>query len=106
MHALMHRLQAAGVAAGAVLDARDLANDPNLAARGFFREIAAPEVGPKLYAGQPIRLSATPPRVGSPAPTLGQHNDEVLRDVLGLTTAEIDGLRARGLIGDRPTPVR
>jgi crotonobetainyl-CoA:carnitine CoA-transferase CaiB-like acyl-CoA transferase len=106
MHALMRRLQEAGIAAGAVLDGRDLVEDVNLAARGFFREIDAPEVGPKLYAGQPIRLSATPPRLDSPAPTLGQHNDEVLRDLLGLTTAEIDDLQTRGLIGDRPAPAK
>jgi benzylsuccinate CoA-transferase BbsF subunit len=106
MRALMCRLQEAGIAAGAVLDGRDLVDDENLAARGFFREIDAPEVGPKLYAGQPIRLSATPARLDRPAPTLGQHNAEVLRDLLGLTNAEIDDLKARGLIGDRPAPAR
>jgi len=38
----------------------------------------------------------------SPAPTLGQHNDEVLRGELGLDDAEIDDLRARDIIGERP----
>jgi crotonobetainyl-CoA:carnitine CoA-transferase CaiB-like acyl-CoA transferase len=106
MHDLMHRLQAAGVAAGAVLDARDLVEDANLVARGFFREIDAPEVGPMLYAGQPVRLSATPVTDYRPAPGLGQHNAEVLRDLLGLGEVEIADLTARGLIGDRPAPAK
>lgn len=104
MHALMHRLQSAGVVAGAVLDARDLVEDENLVARGFFREIDAPEVGPMLYAGQPVRLSATPVERYRPAPRLGEHNTEVLRDLLGLGDDEIADLHARGLIGDRPAP--
>ena len=105
-HDLMHRLQAAGVAAGAVLDARDLVEDANLSARGFFQKIDAPEVGPMLYAGQPVRLSATPVDRYRPAPCLGQHNAEVLRELLGLGDAEIADLEARGLIGDRPAPAK
>jgi crotonobetainyl-CoA:carnitine CoA-transferase CaiB-like acyl-CoA transferase len=104
MHDLMHRLQAVGVAAGAVLDARDMVEDANLTARNFFREIDAPEIGPLLYAGQPVRLSATPVEAYRPAPMLGEHNAEVLRDLLGLSENEIDDLKSRGLIGDRPAP--
>lgn len=104
MHDLMHRLQAVGIAAGAMLDARDMVEDANLTARGFFREIDAPEVGPMLYAGQPVRLSETPVEAYRPAPLLGEHNAEVLRDLLGMSDKEIDDLKARGLIGDRPAP--
>lgn len=102
MHELMHRLQQAGVAAGAVLDAQNLVEDANLGARGFFVEIDGPEVGPMPYAGQPVRLSRTPAQYSRPAPCLGQHNAEILSGVLGLSQAEIDDLAARGLIGDRP----
>jgi crotonobetainyl-CoA:carnitine CoA-transferase CaiB-like acyl-CoA transferase len=105
-HDLMYRLQQAGVAAGAVLDARDLVEDANLGARGFFQKIDAPEVGPMLYAGQPVRLSETPVDRYRPAPCLGQHNEEVLRDLLGLGEMEIADLKQRGLIGDRPAPAK
>lgn len=102
MHDLMDRLQAAGVAAGAVLDAQNLVEDANLVARGFFQSIDGPEVGPMLYAGQPVRLSRTPVAYSRPAPCLGQHNHEILAGELGLSEAEIADLTARGLIGDRP----
>jgi len=49
--------------------------------------------------GVPIRLSATPGSVRTSSPALGEHTDEVLRDVLGLGPTEIDSLRAAGALG-------
>ncbi len=91
-------LQAAGVAAFPVLTTGDVAADPVLAARDFWVELPHPEVGVRRHAGIPWRLSGTPLRVRRPAPTLGQHTDEVLREVLDLPAAEIARLRQDGAL--------
>jgi crotonobetainyl-CoA:carnitine CoA-transferase CaiB-like acyl-CoA transferase len=49
--------------------------------------------------GAPVRLSETPGSVRTPAPTLGEHTDAVLRDLLGLDAPAIASLRAAGAIG-------
>jgi crotonobetainyl-CoA:carnitine CoA-transferase CaiB-like acyl-CoA transferase len=56
----------------------DLLNSEHLKARGFFAEIAHPEAGALKYPGAPYKLSRTPWELRLPAPTLGQHNGEVL----------------------------
>ena len=101
---VMHTLQNAGVPAGAVANAKELVNDPHLCARDFFWDIDHPEAGTRRYAGQPVRLSATPARLYRPAPCLGQHNDDVLGGLLGLSEDELATLRDKGVIGDRPLP--
>jgi benzylsuccinate CoA-transferase BbsF subunit len=96
---LMHRLQAAGVPAGVVADARFLVDqDPQLAARGHWRRLDHPEMGPALYGTAPFRLSATPGVLDRPAPLLGQHTREVLHELLGLDEARLDQLEADGVL--------
>jgi crotonobetainyl-CoA:carnitine CoA-transferase CaiB-like acyl-CoA transferase len=56
----------------------DLLGSEHLKARGFFLEVSHPEAGKITQAGAPYKLSKTPWAIRSPAPTLGQHNDEVL----------------------------
>ena len=51
--------------------------------------------------GAPVRLSETPGAVRTAAPTLGEHTDRVLEDLVGLSAAEIDALRRAGAIGPR-----
>jgi crotonobetainyl-CoA:carnitine CoA-transferase CaiB-like acyl-CoA transferase len=98
--AAMHRLQAAGVPAGRVADARDLcARDPQLAARGHFVDVPTPEGRTVRIDGPPYLLSDTPARVSGPGPLLGEHTDEVLRDVLGLGGDERRALRDAGVLG-------
>jgi crotonobetainyl-CoA:carnitine CoA-transferase CaiB-like acyl-CoA transferase len=92
--AVMETLQAAGVAAGAVADARDLAADPQLNARGYWAVLP----DGRIVDGIVARLSATPGAIVAPAPRLGQHTDEVLRDLLGMEQSAIDCLHADGLI--------
>lgn len=99
----MRELQAWGVRAGAVQDARDLYADPQLRAREFWEAIDDPDAGPHKYAGHPARLVRTPLGTGRATPTLGQDNDYVLRELLGKPQSEIDALQASGVIGDEPT---
>jgi crotonobetainyl-CoA:carnitine CoA-transferase CaiB-like acyl-CoA transferase len=95
-----------GVPAAPVVAPRDIAHNPQMRARGFFETVDHPVVGTHDLPGLPFRLSD---REGawlrSPPPTLGQHNEEVLRVVLGLGDDEIEALRSDGIIGDRPVGV-
>ena len=88
---VMHRLQAAGVPAGIVYRCSDLYNDPQLKHRGYFVELEHPAMGRTPYDGLQHRLSRTP-GVLRPAPLMGQHNNYVLQELLGLSTAEVERL--------------
>jgi len=101
-HPLMARLQAAGVIAAIVSDARDLVEDEQLAERGFWAELDHPDVGLRRYPGNGIRLDLTPVTFRRTAPTLGQHNDEVLGGLLGRDAEELAALRADGVIAEVP----
>jgi crotonobetainyl-CoA:carnitine CoA-transferase CaiB-like acyl-CoA transferase len=98
--ALMARLQAAGVPAAAVLHQEEMTDDPHLLARGFFQPVAHPEAGTHLQPGPLasfVRQPLSPVR--GPAPTLGQHNHEVLCELLGLSEGEYEQLLADEVIG-------
>ncbi|MBM4411012.1 MAG: CoA transferase [Chloroflexi bacterium] len=82
------RLQAAGVPAYPVNDARDVQSDPQLAARGHFWQIEHPVIGPMTWDAPAYRLSGTPAYPQAPAPKLGQHNEYVYRDLLGYSEQE------------------
>jgi len=91
-HALAEQLQAAGVAAHAVQSSADLGADPQLAARGHFLAVTHPTAGPSLIEASRVRLSHTPARIPSAAPSLGGDNDFVLRELLGYDDARIEAL--------------
>jgi crotonobetainyl-CoA:carnitine CoA-transferase CaiB-like acyl-CoA transferase len=90
-----------GVPAEQVLTADRMYDLAQLDARDFYQELKHPITGPHRYPGWPFRITPGPVdhHRFSP-PTLGQHNDEVLRGI-GLTKGEIDDLRARRVIGDK-----
>lgn len=101
--ALVEALLACGIPAAPVLPARDAAANPQLRARGFFEAVTHPVTGTYELPGLPMRFSRLERRwYRSPAPTLGQHNDAVLRDLLGLGDEAVAALRAAGVIGERP----
>jgi benzylsuccinate CoA-transferase BbsF subunit len=95
---LMDRLQAAGVPAGVVLKGSDLLADPRLRSRGHFWTLDHAEMGTLEYNGPAYRFEKTPSRLRSAAPLIGEHTDEVMRDVLGLDDDAIAGLRADGVL--------
>lgn len=88
---MMHRLQAAGVPAGVVLPCSDLYHDPQLAHRGYYIELEHASMGRTLYDGSQFHLSRTPAAL-APSPLLGQHNDDVLKGILGMSDAEVERL--------------
>jgi len=86
-------LQAVGVAAFPSMTGKDLVEDPQLNARGFFVRLAHPEVGVRTHMGMPWLLTHAPNGVRTPAPLLGQDTDQVMHDVLGYSTQEIASLK-------------
>jgi crotonobetainyl-CoA:carnitine CoA-transferase CaiB-like acyl-CoA transferase len=95
----MNTLQAAGVAAGVARLPIDLLNDPQLTARGFIQEIDRAFIGKHPQPSLPFREGETPLAIRSAPPTLGEHNSEILKDLLGLSEAEIEQLVRDGIIG-------
>ncbi len=85
-------LDAAGIANAAVAGTQDLVADPHLAARAFWQDHA-----PGVLPGLPWQADFN--QHGGPAPGLGADTDVILAEVLGLTQAEIDVLRAGGAFG-------
>jgi len=93
-HALMHALQAHGIAAGVVQDAEDLlARDRQLAGRNALVPLTHPALGRFTHQASPYRLGSSPSSLRT-APLPGQHTDYVCRELLGLDRAEIEALRA------------
>lgn len=82
---------------GPVMSMKDLAADPDLRETQSIVEVEHPERGTYLSVGNPIRLSESPTDV-TRAPLLGEHTEEVLRDVLNIDTPEISALRKSGAI--------
>lgn len=89
----MADLQACGVPAGAVLDGRDLVEDPHLRSRGFAIPTGHPVLGDVLLPGPVARHAGDGPRVTRYAPLLGEDRDDVLSRVLDLTPEQIKALR-------------
>jgi crotonobetainyl-CoA:carnitine CoA-transferase CaiB-like acyl-CoA transferase len=86
-------LQAAGVAAFPSMGNKDLAEDPHLTERGYLVQLEHPEVGKRVHAGIPWKMSGTPTSVRKPAPIRGADTEEVLKSLLGFTLDRIEQLR-------------
>lgn len=97
---VMEILQRAGVAAGPSVNVEELVNDRQLHQRGFFVELdhPNPEVEKGLNSRAPWRLSALPDIVYQRAPRIGEHNDYVFRELLGLSEEEIARLTEEQVI--------
>jgi crotonobetainyl-CoA:carnitine CoA-transferase CaiB-like acyl-CoA transferase len=102
-HAVMHLLQAAGVACGAVHNTREIATDPHLRERGFFpiSNHQAP-VGPRPHLGPLFNLKGVKRLPDRLASTLGQYNRYVLCDLVGLGDDDYDALMEANIIGETP----
>jgi crotonobetainyl-CoA:carnitine CoA-transferase CaiB-like acyl-CoA transferase len=101
-HVVAHQLQAAGIAAAAVHDGKDLAESEFLWSRGLMSWIDHPDAGRHVYQGLPLHVDGLDLSPRRPAPMFGQHTDEVLHDLLGLDEDELADLRGRGVITDAP----
>ncbi|HWB66043.1 MAG TPA: CoA transferase [Mycobacteriales bacterium] len=87
-------LQAGGVEAAPVHDWESVLSDPQLVAREHFVKLPHPVLGDHVYEQRGFRLTTTPGRPRAAGPLLGQHNHQVLTDVLGMSDAEMTALTA------------
>ncbi|HMH75997.1 MAG TPA: CaiB/BaiF CoA-transferase family protein [Candidatus Udaeobacter sp.] len=92
-------LLAKGIPMGAINSIAQVVEHPQVKARGTLVDMDHPRAGKVRMVGPPIRLSATPGAVRTPAPMLGEHTDEVLGQLLGLGAEQIAALRSAGVIG-------
>jgi benzylsuccinate CoA-transferase BbsF subunit len=97
--AAMELLQRAGVAAGVVANGADICvRDPQLRARTFWGTVPLPDGTTTHVTGIPMKLSATPGAIRTPSPTIGEANDYVLGELLGISRAEREELIAEKVI--------
>ncbi|NLT43581.1 MAG: CoA transferase, partial [Anaerolineae bacterium] len=94
----LEHLEREGIPSGPINTVADMAHDPQVNAREMIQEVMDPVAGLMHMAGIPIKLSDTPGAVVGPAPALGQHTEEVLGELLGLSAEKVAGLRERGVV--------
>ncbi len=87
-----------GVPVGWIYRAAEMLEDPHFKEREAIVRLAHPEFGEIAMQNVVPKLSETPGRVRWPGPQLGQHNDEVYRDLLGLSPARIAELQRREIV--------
>ncbi|MFQ5763522.1 MAG: formyl-CoA transferase [Rhodospirillales bacterium] len=90
---VMDQFNALEIPCGPILSMEELAEEPSLRATGTVVEVDHPERGRYLTVGSPIKLSGSPVEVGR-SPLLGEHTQEILRDVVGFSDREIDDAKA------------
>jgi formyl-CoA transferase len=91
-------LEAAGVPCGPINNLEEMFDNPQVKARELQVDLPHPSGGTARIVRSPMNLSATPTRCDMPPPTLGQHTDQVLRDLLGHSEEEITALRDKGVV--------
>ncbi len=83
---------------GVIQSPEEVLANPQFESRGYFVEVDHPTIGPLKYPGAPVNMEGTPWQILSPAPGLGQHNQEVLGRRLGYSNADLGQMRAEGAI--------
>jgi len=95
---VMKRLQAAGVAAAPSLSSEGLFKDPHVKARGVFVQVDQPLLGKDWVIAPPWRLSETPASVDRRAPLLGEQNEQIFQQLLGMSPEDIKALEEEQVI--------
>ncbi len=95
-------LDAQRVPCSKVLSPAEFVDQPHLVERGMIREVVDPIAGPVTIPGFPLAFDGDRPSADGPAPTLGQHNRTVLRDLLGRSDEQVDALEASGVLAAKP----
>ena len=98
----MYVLQEARIPAASTQNVSSLLNDPHLNSRNFWQWLDRAIVGNQPNPSAPFYVNEKRLKIKTPAPTLGQHNEEVLTDILGLKQNDLDRLKDIGIIGTKP----
>jgi formyl-CoA transferase len=91
-------LEAAGVPCGPINDLAEVFDDAQVRARNMQVSVPHPSGSAAQLVRNPVNMSRTPPRIERHPPMLGEHTDEVLRDVLGYDDGQIAALRSKGVV--------
>ena len=92
------KFHALGVPCSLVRNFKEVADDPQTAIRQMFPFLKHPAAGSHQVTGTPVKLSETPGRPSSPAPLLGEHTRNILKDIFALDDAAVDDLSLRGVV--------
>ena len=92
---VLEKLNAIDVPCGPIMSTTDLANDEHVRGRDMWVELDHPQRGKWFNVGMPIKLSASPADIKR-SPTLGEHTDEILEEVLGYDAKQVEELRGKG----------
>lgn len=91
-------LEGSGMPYAAINDVQDTLNHEHVRARDMVVEVDHPSCGPMKLVNTPVKWSESKPSVRLPPPTLGQHTDDILEGMLGMSKEDVDGLRGEGVI--------
>ena len=100
--AVMQTLQSHGITAAKLNNGEDLLKEPQLVYRDYLQWLEREHVGLQPNASAPFRRGEKPIPIRHPAPTLGQDNDYVLQEILGLSTDDVAELARLDIIGTKP----
>jgi CoA:oxalate CoA-transferase len=95
---IVEALSAESVPVAPVYQIDQMLEDPHVKARGVIQEMEHVTAGKVRTPGFPVKLSRSPASIRRPAPQLGEHNEEILTQLLGYTKEEVAGLRKAGVI--------
>jgi formyl-CoA transferase len=102
---LMKMLNEIDVPCGPIMSTEDLVNDDHVRGREMVVALDHPRRGQWSNIGMPIKLSESPPQIER-SPLLGEHTDEILREVLGLSEAEIETMKEAGAFSKEPPRIQ
>lgn len=95
---VLSKIVGAGLVAGPVLGIDQVIRHPQVIAREMVVEQEHPTAGTVKLIGSPIKASETPGQIGTPAPALGAHNEEIYRSLLGYSERDLEAWRSNGVI--------
>ena len=90
--------EGSGMPYAAINDVKDTLEHEHEQARGMVTEVQHPACGPMKLVSPPVKFSENKPSIRSPPPTLGQHTDEVLAELLGMEESTIKDLKEAGVV--------
>nr|POF16600.1 succinate--hydroxymethylglutarate coa-transferase [Quercus suber] len=91
-------LDGSGLPYAAINDIKATMEHEHVLARGMVQEVDHPSCGPMKLLSPPVKFSASNPSIRTPPPTLGQHTDEILINILGMSKSEVIGLKEQGIV--------
>ena len=93
----IERFNQDGVACGHINSMDEVFEEPQIQHLGMVQDVVSPRLGPQRLVGQPMTLERTPSQLVRAAPKRGEHTEEVLGELLGLTADDMAALKARGV---------